>query len=103
MKPGMAPGMAETFQDPLRYLVECLCCRVYLDGGDNVRLAFSRRHGLKDMMTAQGIARSYAGLLRDRLRQRREAGEPPVEPVITAAGECSWAEHAATGAFCPLS
>ncbi|EFL49813.1 conserved hypothetical protein [Solidesulfovibrio fructosivorans JJ]] len=94
--------MTETCQDPLRYLVECLCCRVYLDGGDNVRLAFSRRHGLKDMMTAQGIARSYAGPLRDRLHQLREAGEASAEPAAAPAEARPWAEHVATGAFCPL-
>lgn len=90
--------MTDICQDPLVFLVEQLCCRVYLDGGGNVCLGFSRRHDLKDMMTAQGIARSNAGMLRDRLRQQGGAacgGE-------TAAGEASMVEHVATGAFCPL-
>lgn len=94
--------MTETCQDPFRYLVEIMCCRVYLDGGGNVRLGFSRRHGLKDMMTAQGIARSNAGLLRDRLRQSGTAGEPAAESAAAPAGDSTWAGHVATGAFCPL-
>ena len=88
--------MTETCQDPLLFLVDSLCCNVYLDGGGNVRLGFSRRHGLADMMTAQGIVRSHAGLLRDRLSQLgRSAGSPaPEEPSL--------AEHVAVGPFCPL-
>ncbi len=97
--------MTDTCQDPLRILVERLCCRVYLDGGGNVRLGFSRRHGLKDMMTAQGIARSNAGLLRDRLRQGAWGGNaepdgPPVPAVPEPDG--SMAAHMAIGSFCPL-
>lgn len=88
--------MTEACQDPLMYLVDSLCCNVYLDGGGNVRLGFSRRHGLADMMTAQGIVRSHAGLLRDRLRQvGRSVDAPPLE-------EPSLAEHVALGPFCPL-
>lgn len=89
--------MAEVCQDPLLFLVERLCCRVYLDGGGNVRLGFSRRHDLKDMMTAQGIARSNAGLLRDRLRQGGSGGH-----AGPSAGDDSMAGHVAAGAFCPL-
>ena len=85
--------MMEACQDPLTYLVDSLCCHVYLDGGGNVRLGFSRRHGLADMMTAQGIARSNAGVLRDRLRQAKP--QPALE-------EPSLAEHVALGPFCPL-
>lgn len=94
--------MTETCQDPLRYLVERLCCQVYLDGGGNVCLGFSRRHGLKDMMMAQGIARSNAGLLRDRLRQRGAISDPVREPAAETTEETSLAGHAASGAFCPL-
>ena len=70
--------MTEVCYDPLRDLVERLCCQVYLDAGGNVRLGFSRRHDLTAMMTAQGIARSNAGELRDRLRQG-EAADPAVK------------------------
>lgn len=88
--------MMEACQDPLMYLVDSLCCNVYLDGGGNVRLGFSRRHGLTDMMTAQGIARSHASLLRDRLRQlgRCVDASLPDGPSL--------AEHVALGPFCPL-
>ena len=88
--------MTETCQDPLMFLVDRLCCNVYLDGGGNVRLGFSRRHGLADMMTAQSIVRSHAGLLRDRLRQLGRGVEAPV------ADGASLAEHVALGPFCPL-
>jgi hypothetical protein len=88
--------MMEACQDPLTYLVDSLCCHVYLDGGGNVRLGFSRRHGLADMMTAQGIARSNAGVLRDRLRQAQPRPDGP------ALEEPSLAEHVALGPFCPL-
>ena len=90
--------MTEACHDPLAYLVEQLCCSVYLDGGGNVRLGFSRRHDLMAMMTAQGIARSNAGVLRDRLRQT-QGTKPPVKPESC---ETSMAEHVANGAFCPL-
>lgn len=92
--------MTELCQDPLCYLVERLCCQVYLDGGGNVRLGFSRRHDLKDMMTAQGIARSNAGLLRDQLRQEA-GGRPRVAPGLPVQG-ASLTEHVARGEFCPL-
>ena len=88
--------MIEACHDPLEYLVRRLCCNVYLDGVGNVRLGFSRRHDLADMMTAQSIVRSHAGLLRDRLRQ---AGRSPEAP---ARDEPSLAEHVALGPFCPL-
>ncbi|EHJ47928.1 hypothetical protein DFW101_1922 [Solidesulfovibrio carbinoliphilus subsp. oakridgensis] len=88
-------------QDPLLFLVERLCCRVYLDGGGNVRLGFSRRHDLKDMMTAQGIARSNAGVLRDRLRQGDCGGAGP-DAAGQSADDGSMAGHVAAGAFCPL-
>ena len=88
--------MTETCQDPLMFLVDRLCCNVYLDNGGNVRLGFSRRHGLADMMTAQGIVRSHAVFLRDRLRQLgRCAGAPAPEGP-------SLAEHVALGPFCQL-
>ena len=90
--------MMEACQDPLAYLVDQLCCSVYLDYGGNVRLGFSRRHDLTDMMNAQGIARSNAGVLRDRLRQTRgPRSSDNSEPC-----EASMAEHMATGAYCPL-
>ena len=90
--------MLEACQDPLTYLVDQLCCRVYLDGSGNVRLGFSRRHALTDMMTAQGIARSNAGVLRDRLRQSQEACNPArPEPAGTP-----MVDHLCLGAFCPL-
>lgn len=88
--------MTETCHDPLMFLVDSLCCNVYLDGGGNVQLGFSRRHGLADMMTAQGIVRSHAGLLRDRLRQ---LGRSPDAPAPQGP---SLAEHVALGPFCPL-
>lgn len=84
--------MTDICRDPLHYLVDRLCCQVYLDGGGNVRLAFSRRHGLEDMMTAQGIARSNAGMLRAQLRQGREGGT-----VDDATAIC-----VPSGASCPL-
>jgi len=87
--------MTEICQDPLAVLVEQLCCRVYLDGGGNVRLGFSRRHGLQDMMTAQGIVRSNAGALRDRLRQIQG-------PACPLAPEETRADQVVIGAFCPL-
>lgn len=90
--------MTEVCQDPLLFLVERLCCRVYLDGGGNVRLGFSRRHDLKDMMTAQGIVHSNAGLLRDRLRQGQWGGETASDPV----GDVSLAGHVVAGSCCPL-
>lgn len=91
--------MTEMCQDPLCYLVERLCCQVYLDGGGNVRLGFSRRHALTDMMTAQGIARSHAGQLRDRLRQ--EAADAPASPE-SLARDASLTDHVVRGEFCPL-
>ncbi len=119
--------MTEMCQDPLSYLVERLCCRVYLDNGGNVRLGFSRWHDLKDMMTAQGIARSNARLLRDRLRQEQAPATPesPGDPVVlpdpaaaaafvgpvaadvrtartAPAKDDTWAGHVANGEFCPL-
>ncbi|KHK03187.1 hypothetical protein [Desulfovibrio sp. TomC] len=90
--------MLEACQDPLAYLVDQLCCRVYLDGAGNVRLGFSRRHDLTDMMTAQGIARSNAGELRARLRQS-QGGSDAARPEPA---ETSMVEHVALGAFCPL-
>ena len=90
--------MMEACHDPLAYLVEQLCCSVSLDYGGNVRLGFSRRHDLTDMMNAQGIARSNAGVLRDRLRQTKG----PQSPVNTESCEASMAEHMVTGAYCPL-
>jgi hypothetical protein len=48
------------------------------------------------MMTAQGIARSNAGVLRDRLRQAQPRPDGP------ALEEPSLAEHVALGPFCPL-
>jgi|GEM_PF-2029050 len=91
--------MMDICQDPLTYLVEQLCCRVYLDGGGNVRLGFSRRHDLKDMMTAQGIARSNAGLLRDRLRQAQSAAGLPAEGGVE---DARVVDRIVAGAFCPL-
>ncbi len=89
--------MMDICQDPLAYLVERLCCRVYLDGGGNIRLGFSRRHDLKDMMTAQGIARSNAGVLRDRLRQVQQDTAEPAKAV-----DAHVVEHLVVGSFCPL-
>jgi hypothetical protein len=89
--------MMEACHDPLVFLVERLCCSVYLDGGGNVCLGFSRRHALTDMMTAQGIARSNAGLLRDRLQQAQTAPDARRVPAGS-----SLAEHVALGPFCPL-
>ena len=66
------------------------------DGGGNVRLGFSRRHGLADMMTAQGIVRSYAGQLRDRLRQIKAASDKPCPK------DAPLADYVAMGPFCPL-
>lgn len=83
--------MTDICRDPLHYLVDRLCCQVYLDRGGNVRLGFSRRHGLEDMMTAQGIARSNAGTLRAQLRRCQEL---PVEDA--SAGKVP------SGEFCPL-
>jgi hypothetical protein len=93
--------MMDVCQDPLLFLVERLCCRVYLDGGGNVRLGFSRRHDLKDMMTAQGIARSNAVVLRDRLRQGG-CGLAGPDAAGQSTGDGSMAGHVAAGAFCPL-
>lgn len=90
--------MMELCHDPLAYLVDRLCCSVYLDGGGNVRLGFSRRHDLTDMMTAQGIVRSNAVALRDRLRQTQ--GKPC--PAPSESVEVSLVEHVANGACCPL-
>jgi len=90
--------MMEACQDPLAYLVDQLCCSVYLDYGGNVRLGFSRRHDLTDMMTAQGIVRSNAGVLRDRLRQTQGCNRS-AKPESC---ETSMVEHVAIGAFCPL-
>ena len=90
--------MMEACRDPLAYLVDQLCCSVYLDYGGNVRLGFSRRHDLTDMMNAQGIARSNAGALRARLRQT-QGDKSPVKPESC---DASMAEHMATGACCPL-
>lgn len=95
--------MTEVCYDPLRDLVERLCCQVYLDAGGNVRLGFSRRHDLTAMMTAQGIARSNAGVLRDRLRQGAAAGpdEKNAAPDIPEKN-ATWPEQMVNGAFCPL-
>lgn len=85
--------MTDVCLDPLHYLVDRLCCRVYLDGGGNVRLGFSRRHGLEEMMTAQGIARSNAGILRAQLRRGDDEsgdGDPPAIGSVPP------------GSFCPL-
>ncbi|WP_428565827.1 MAG: hypothetical protein ACP59X_05325 [Solidesulfovibrio sp. DCME] len=92
--------MTEMCQDPLRYLVERLCCQVYLDGGGNIRLGFSRRHDLKDMMTAQGIAHSNARVLRDRLRRDGAAGQDGASRAAEAG--VGWAERLGSGEFCPL-
>ena len=89
--------MTDVCLDPLHYLVDRLCCRVYLDGGGNVRLGFSKRHGLEDMMTAHGIAWSNAGVLRDQLRRDRDATAPDA-PV----DDRSAVETVSPGAFCPL-
>jgi len=89
--------MTEACFDPLHFLVDRLCCRVYLDGGGNVRLGFSSRHGLADMMTAQGIARSNAMVLREQLRQGpggTDAGSDPDRAPLSG--------YVASGAFCPL-
>jgi hypothetical protein len=86
--------MTDICRDPLHYLVDRLCCRVYLDCGGNVRLGFSRRHGLEEMMTAQGIARSNAGILRDQLRQNRGQGG--------AGREDTSAVSVPPGDYCPL-
>ncbi|WP_300161095.1 hypothetical protein [Solidesulfovibrio sp.] len=97
--------MTEICHDPLRYLVERLCCQVYLDGGGNVRLGFSRRHDLTAMMTAQGIARSNAGVLRERLRQDAAAASSvssDASPLGIADKDASWPDQVAHGAFCPL-
>ena len=88
--------MTEVCYDPLRDLVERLCCQVYLDAGGNVRLGFSRRHDLTAMMTAQGIVRSYAGQLRDRLRQIKAASDKPCPK------DAPLADYVAMGPFCPL-
>ena len=93
--------MTEVCYDPLRDLVERLCCQVYLDAGGNVRLGFSRRHDLTAMMTAQGIARSNAGELRDRLRQG-DWGGPNADAAGRPDADASLAGHVAAGAFCPL-
>jgi hypothetical protein len=87
--------MTDICRDPLHYLVERLCCRVYLDRGGNVRLGFSRRHGLEDMMTAQGIARSNAGILRAQLRQGRGPDAVAADEVKTLG--------VAPGSSCPLA
>ena len=86
--------MTDICRDPLQYLVERLCCRVYLDGGGNVRLGFSRRHGLEDMMTAQGIARSNAGTLRDQLRRNPRHTDTDREETV--------AVSVPPGDYCPL-
>lgn len=85
--------MTDICRDPLHYLVDRLCCQVYLDRGGNVRLGFSRRHGLEDMMTAQGIARSNAGTLRAQLRQSRKQEAAVDDPA---------AVKVPPGEFCPL-
>lgn len=92
------PAMMEACVDPLHFLVDRLCCRVYLDGGGNVRLGFSRRHGLAEMMTAQGIARSNARVLRDQLCNDR--GEP--RDCSDSATDTPLSRRAASGDFCPL-
>jgi hypothetical protein len=89
--------MSEGRFDPLRVLVDRLCCRVYLDGGGNVRLAFSKKHGLADMMTAQGIVRSNATVLRDQLRDGQSLPGP-----ICESEEASWSGRFVNGPFCPL-
>jgi hypothetical protein len=85
--------MTDVCLDPLHYLVDRLCCRVYLDGGGNVRLGFSRRHGLEEMMTAQGIARSNAGILRAQLRRDGDGVGADEVPAIGSVPP---------GSFCPL-
>ena len=90
--------MMDACLDPLHVLVDELCCRVYLDGGGNVCLGFSREHGLADMMTAQGIARSNAMRLRDQLRRDASFASEPSAP----SSDTTLAEHCAIGAFCPL-
>lgn len=87
--------MTEAGRDPLHYLEDRLCCRVYLDRGGNVQLDFSKRHGLEDMMTAHGIARSNAGVLRDQLRQDQEA-------AVTDDATTTLLEKPSPGFFCPL-
>jgi len=90
--------MTDVCLDPLHYLEDRLRCRVYLDRGGNVRLGFSKRHGLEDMMTAHGIARSNAGVLRAQLRQDRETAVADV-----AADEApAIIESVLPGAFCPI-
>jgi hypothetical protein len=86
--------MPDVCVDPLHFLVDRLCCRVYLDGGGNVRLGFSRRHGLEDMMTAQGIARSNAGVLRAQLRDGAGGSGSEEKPAIGGS--------VPPGSFCPL-
>ncbi len=92
--------MTEMCQDPLRDPVERLCSQVYVAGGGSMRRGFSRRHGLKDMMTAQGIVHSNAGVLRDRLRQGGTGGEGG--PAATTADGLRWADRVASGEFCPF-
>ena len=86
--------MTDVCLDPLHYLEDRLSCRVYLDRGGNVRLGFSKRHGLEDMMTAHGIARSNAGVLRAQLRRDQEAVSPEETPSV--------AEKAPAGGYTPL-
>ena len=96
---GLMPVMTEACFDPLHFLVDRLCCRVYLDGGGNVRLGFSSRHGLTDMMTAQGIARSNALVLREQLRS-----DPPGPNASSESeGGAALARDVARGAFCPIA
>ena len=90
--------MTDVCLDPLHYLEDRLRCRVYLDRGGNVRLGFSKRHGLEDMMTAHGIARSNAGVLRAQLRQDQEVAAPAVPDDATT----TLLEKSTPGAFCPL-
>jgi hypothetical protein len=91
-------AMMEACVDPLHFLVDRLCCRVYLDGCGNVRLGFSRRHGLAEMMTAQGIARSNASLLHDQLCK----GQGVSGVGTDAAQDTPLSGHVANGDFCPL-
>lgn len=86
--------MTDVCLDPLHYLEDRLSCRVYLDRGGNVRLGFSKRHGLEDMMTAHGIARSNAGVLRAQLRQDQDATLADETPSLL--------ESVPSGAFSPL-
>lgn len=88
--------MAETCKDPLHFLVDRLCCRVYLDGAGNVCLGFSRRHGLAEMMTAQGIAKSNDRVLRDQLRRKASTSG-------RGSDESSLSVQVVNGAYCTIA